>query len=421
MNIRGNLKKIGITIISVFIFYLLGRYTKIDTGINITYIYLQYPFLCIISIMYGPVVGGIVGILGHMLIDIAESSKIWLSWAMGTGIVGILLGIIAQKWKMKNKPEADAKNYRRTRLKNALIILGINFIAFLLVAPVLDVIIYKYTIADAFTRGFFIAFSDGLTAAIVTDLVFSSVKHTIVRRILSVLTLVDALVLVSYGNRNVGSILLYVITIIFGLYLFFYDWWNKKSKYKIIQIGKGLVFWGLIIYACEILFLAIFAYANKPSGDENVAIVLGAGLEDTKPSRILQYRLDAAYDWYMENPDRIIITSGGQGEDEVIAEGHAMRNYLILKGVNPANIYAECKSRTTYENFKFSEELINENEIDISSNIVIVTNNFHCLRATGYAKEVGLNNVKSLAAPTPAFGIIPNYLREGLAFIKYLL
>lgn len=421
MKTKIDYKKIGITLGAIFLFYLLGRYAKITTGLDITYIFLQYPLLCILSIIYGPVVGVIVGVVGHILIDLANSSFVWFSWVTGTGFVGASLGLIAKRWKLKGLPKDDKKQYTKIRLQYALIILGLNIIAFFVLAPILEVIIYKATIKDAFSRGLFIAFSNGLTSAIVTDIFFSSLKHTAIRRVFSILTLIDALVLVSYGNMNIGSILLYIITIVFGLYLFFYKRWHARSKNKWIQIGKGVIFFGFILYACEILFLAIFAYANRPSGDEKIAVVLGAGLEGEKPSKILQLRLDTAYDWYMEDTSRIIVTSGGQGADEVIAEGEAMRNYLIAKGVPEDKVYAECNSKTTYENFKYSLDILKNNKEYEDSTIVIITNNFHCFRASGYAKEVGFSSVKTLAAPTPVFGIIPNYLREGLAFIKYLL
>lgn len=421
MKAKNVAKKAGITLLSIFIFYLLGRYAKISTGLEITYIFLQYPLLCIISILFGPVVGVITGITGHILIDLANSSYVWFSWVTGTGFLGLSLGLIAKRWKLKSVPEDDSSQYGKTRLQYALIILGLNVIAFLCIAPILEVLIYKATVQDAFSRGVFIALSNGLTSAIVTDIFFSSLRHTIIRRVFSILTLIDALVLVSYGNRNIGSILLYIITIVFGLYLFFYRHLHVKSKHKVIEIGKGILFFGFILYALEILFLAIFAYTNRPNGEEHIAIVLGAGLNGDKPTSILQMRLDTAYDWYEEDPSRIIITSGGQGDDELLPEGEAMRNYLIERGIPAENIHAECYSKTTWENFSYSMDLLKDTNLYDDSSIVIVTNNFHCFRASGYAKKVGFQKVKNLAAPTPVFGVIPNYLREGFAFIKYLI
>lgn len=413
-------RKIIITIISIILFYLIGRYGKINTGLYITYIFFQYPLLCIISILFGPVIGAITGVVGHILIDLGNSSYVWFSWVTATGVLAASLGLVSSNW-LDRYPHKLKDSARNSRIKFALTIIGLCFLSFLIVGPTLEVLLYKATIQDAFTRGLFISVSNGLTSAIVTDLFFSSFRHTVIRRIFATLTLINALVLVSYGNSNVGSIILYVLTIIFGIFLFYYQAWHIRSKNKYIQIAKGILFFGFILYACEILFLAAFAYANRPLGTEKTAIVLGAGLDDEKPSRILKMRLDTALNWYMEDADRILITSGGQGSDEILPEGEAMRNYLIRNGVPADHIFSECKSTTTYENFKYSRDVLRDNNIDDGSTIVIITNNFHCFRAQEYAKIVGLNNVKTLASPTPVFGILPNFLREGFAFMKYMI
>lgn len=416
------LKRILITLASIAVFYLLGRYAKITTGIYNTYVFLQYPLLCIISILYGPIVGVIVATVGHCLIDIANSSFVWWSWVSASGLEAVMLGLISRYWLLKHNPHPLRELRASTRVKYAIVIMGTMVISFLFFGPILEMIIYKATFIAALRQGLFAAFSNGLISVIVTDLFFSSFRHTVVRRSLSIITLLDALVLVSYGNKNVGSIILYIITILFGLYLFFYEKWNLKSRNKFIQFCKTVIFVGFIAYALEILFLAVFSYANRPVGDEKIAIVLGAGLSNDKPSKILQMRLDKAYEWYLEDPDNhIIVTSGGQGDDEIIPEGVAMRNYLISIGVPENKVFAEDKSKTTEENFKFSLGVLQELGHSQNDKAILVTNNFHCFRALGYATKAGFTNIKSLAAPTPIFGIIPNYLREGLAFAKYLV
>ena len=52
------------------------------------------------------------------------------------------------------------------------------------------------------------------------------------------------------------------------------------------------------------------------------------------PSRVLQYRLDAAYDYLVENPDTKVIVSGGQGSDEMISEAQGMYDYLAGRGID---------------------------------------------------------------------------------------
>ncbi len=76
------------------------------------------------------------------------------------------------------------------------------------------------------------------------------------------------------------------------------------------------------------------AVHNPATGQEKVVIVLGAGLRKDRPSLLLRYRLDKAYEYTVAHPDALVITTGGQGRDEWVPEGQAMRNYLIETGLS---------------------------------------------------------------------------------------
>ena len=75
---------------------------------------------------------------------------------------------------------------------------------------------------------------------------------------------------------------------------------------------------------------------------------------------LLRYRLDKAYEYAAEHPDLLFVTSGGQGRDEWIPEGQAMRDYLIEKGLPADRVLAENKSTSTEESFAFSLDILKE-------------------------------------------------------------
>lgn len=56
----------------------------------------------------------------------------------------------------------------------------------------------------------------------------------------------------------------------------------------------------------------------------------------------------------------MFVPSGGQGSDEIISEGEAMKRYLLEQGIPEDQIMPETKSTNTLENMKFSKELIND-------------------------------------------------------------
>ena len=115
----------------------------------------------------------------------------------------------------------------------------------------------------------------------------------------------------------------------------------------------------------------------------------------------------------------LVITSGGQGRDEWVPEGQAMRDYLIEKGLDPQRVVAENASTSTEENFAFSLELLKAHGFDETTPIVCVTNAFHCYRAQRYAERAGFTAVTALPAATPWRSVLPCYLREALALAYY--
>lgn len=67
----------------------------------------------------------------------------------------------------------------------------------------------------------------------------------------------------------------------------------------------------------------------------DVLIVLGAGIRGDLPSVVLRNRLDRALDCYEQNPDLLIIVSGGMGEGESSTEASVMKNGLLRRAYPP--------------------------------------------------------------------------------------
>ena len=106
------------------------------------------------------------------------------------------------------------------------------------------------------------------------------------------------------------------------------------------------------------------AAKHKPNYDKDYVIILGSKIrENGTLTPILQARVDKAIEFAKEQKEKvnkniIFVTSGGKGEDEIISEAEAMKNYLIEKGVSPEDIIVEDKSKNTFQNMKFSKKKI---------------------------------------------------------------
>lgn len=253
----------------------------------------------------------------------------------------------------------------------------------------------------------------------------SMMKFTSKMPLVLLYLLTGALVVYSMGlaftsNFNMGNLMVWLLTAGVTAYAI----WHKPLHAWLHAPGLGRVVWWILVaagicYALLIGFVAVSGYANPPTGQEKVMIVLGAGLRRDRPSTLLRYRLDKAYAYAATHPDVLIITSGGQGRDEWVPEGQAMRDYLIGKGLDPERIVAENASTSTEENFAFSLEILRERGYDESTPIVYVSNAFHCYRAGRYAQRAGFTTASALPAATPWRSVIPCYLREALALAYY--
>lgn len=163
--------------------------------------------------------------------------------------------------------------------------------------------------------------------------------------------------------------------------------------------------------------LIISKMNSKVENKAEYVIVLGAQVRGERVTKSLAKRLDAAYEYLMENKEAKVICSGGQGTGEDISEALAMKRYLIDKGIDESRIIMEDRSRSTYENLKYSLEIIEDKDVSVA----IVTNNFHVYRAMHLAKYVGFTNVSGLAGKSDN-RLLPNYMvREGIALFKELM
>lgn len=176
-----------------------------------------------------------------------------------------------------------------------------------------------------------------------------------------------------------------------------------------------------LIGALVLLFVGlsvcmIAAYKKEPD-KEATLIVLGASLREDQPSELLRGRLEAAYAYLIAYPQAKCIVSGGQGHDEICTEASVMQAYLVEKGIDPARIYAEETSTSTFENIRHSHELIEQH--GLSTEVAVVTQEFHQFRAQQFVKKAGLTVSGAVTAYTP-WHLLPSYWIRDFAGICHM-
>ena len=217
-----------------------------------------------------------------------------------------------------------------------------------------------------------------------------------------------------------------------GFYLSFYLFWPLLSGLLfgvaefLLRRGRVMTLPGwagpiviAVLVVAALFFLTVQGLIlrtalNKPQPGLPVLIVLGGQIDENGPMAILKDRLDEAYDYAEDNPDTVLIVTGGQGDNEPRPEAHAMRDYLADRGLDPARILVEDRSTNTHENMVFALELLPKD----TDRTGIVSSNYHMYRAIRLAKTAGIPEPQAVPAPSSRFLYVHNALREFFSLIK---
>lgn len=77
MNKTSPVTAVVATGIGAALFFVLGRFAAIPTPVPNTTINIQYAILAVFALLYGPIVAGLVGLIGHFLIDATSYGPWW--------------------------------------------------------------------------------------------------------------------------------------------------------------------------------------------------------------------------------------------------------------------------------------------------------------------------------------------------------
>lgn len=219
-----------------------------------------------------------------------------------------------------------------------------------------------------------------------------------------------------------------------GLFMMFILTGHDFLGLALIGIGALLLFYTLcpvtvlrrlvtlVLAVCLGYFCVVESFIIRDARTEthktaDVLIVLGAGVNGTRPSLSLRDRLVGAYDYLTAHPDCIAVLSGGQGSGEDITEARCMYDWLVEAGISPDRLIMEDKATSTLENLRYSMDIIEE--LPISDPVIgLVSSEYHLHRAKRLAAYVGID-VIGVAAETSFPTVAVNYfIREAFAMTE---
>lgn len=181
-----------------------------------------------------------------------------------------------------------------------------------------------------------------------------------------------------------------------------------------------LLGWGISLVLCTALVI-VGASGGSPDVRCDYIVVLGAQVRQDGPSWSLQSRIDTAYEYLTAHPNVIAVVSGGQGADEPMSEAQCMYDHLVARGIEPERIWMEDKATSTWENLKFSLELIEKRAGVQPLKIGLISSEYHLFRAGLQAREFGIT-IAGIPARTDWVALRLNYyLRETAGVWHYIL
>lgn len=161
--------------------------------------------------------------------------------------------------------------------------------------------------------------------------------------------------------------------------------------------------------------LGWIAARTVPRYDKDYIIILGCSIDKRGGLLpLLKGRVNRAirFAWDQEiatGKALRYVPSGGQGPNEIMSEGSAMRFYLLTHGAGEDEVIPEMKSRNTWENLCFSKKIIEE--ITPAPKVAFATTNYHILRSGILANKAGLD-AEGIAGDTKWYFWPNGFIRE---------
>lgn len=233
----------------------------------------------------------------------------------------------------------------------------------------------------------------------------------------------NAVIVLKKESRNVANLLTLLLALFLTIYLIFDFFlqpqspWYIKIPFTYLSIVLGYLLMNFIIFLTATLLYQFY----YPKYNQDFLIVLGAGLiNGERVTPLLTKRIDRAILFYHTQRTKSghplkLIMSGGQGADEKVPEAVAMKQYACEQGVPESDVLLEANSATTYENMRFSKELIEQSAVN-DPKAIFVSNNYHIFRAGIFARQAKLS-AEGIGCKTALYYLPNATLREFAAIL----
>jgi energy-coupling factor transport system substrate-specific component len=152
---------------------LLFMYVKIPSPIPETSFQTAPGLGAFMATLFGPVAGALIAFIGHALSDAVQYGSPWWSWVIASGVAGLIYGF---SFKRTQVEEGEFKTKDIVTF-NVIQVIG-NIVAWVIVAPVLDILIYAEPAMLSFTQGITAAILNSVSAGVLGTLLLVAYAAT---------------------------------------------------------------------------------------------------------------------------------------------------------------------------------------------------------------------------------------------------
>jgi energy-coupling factor transport system substrate-specific component len=155
------------------IFTLLFMFVKIPSPVPETSFQTAYGISAFFATLFGPIAGGLIAFIGHALSDSIQYGSPWWSWVIASGVASFIFGFAFKRTKVEDG-EFKSKDIITF---NVIQLIG-NVIAWVIVAPSLDVLIYAEPVSLVFIQGVIAALLNTISVGVIGTLLLIAYSAT---------------------------------------------------------------------------------------------------------------------------------------------------------------------------------------------------------------------------------------------------
>lgn len=170
-------KKIVATGIGAALFMVVFMFVKIPSWVPETNFQAAYGLGAMLAALFGPIAGFLIQFIGHAFSDAIQYGSPWWSWVIASGISGFIFGLAFKRTGV----ESGEFTGKGLLVFNLIQIVG-NLIAWLIVAPILDILIYAEPANLVFTQGAVAALMNIISCGVLGSVLMLAWSKTIPKK-----------------------------------------------------------------------------------------------------------------------------------------------------------------------------------------------------------------------------------------------